>query len=396
MQERLNQSALFRQIAASKHGVVAPIEREILGDDPTEEEFQETSQSSGIPIEEVRRREELARREAMIEVREEVLRQTREKMDAAASEPAATEPEPSEEPVLEHTVTEEEANLREELARREAELEIQEEELRLCQEAAEIRERADNEAVRNREEADAVRRDEQAKEDALRAERDRQRRDAEAERYAAQAEEERRRQLQAEEENQRRALAEAQQRADAAAARLAAAQQRKHDQHMEEIARQENEAERHRRELEEDKKDDRPSLDPRLEQWDDEKSWFQKHEGAVVGSGIGGTILGLLMSLAIMWWNGFWDAPIVDLPADPPAVVTQEPPMPLVSSDADTLLLLQSRGLASPQTPLGEKILEAFEANPDLRVEVMQRVEDTLLGKEQIDTPIIPAGDPEP
>ncbi len=376
LQERLNQSALFRQIAATKHGVVAPIEREVLGEAPSAEEYEETSQSRGVSVEEVRRLEQLARREAMIEVREEVLRRTKDQLDAEDMlEPAPPEPSVPDEPPVPEGIPEAEVLLREELARREVELTNQEEALRQCQEAAEIRERASTEAARrSREEEDIQRREEQDKENAIRAEQEQERRENAALRHSEQAAADRQRQEKAEEEAQLREIEEAQQRADAAANQLVADRRRKHDQRMEEFERQLQEAERQR-----DDRDRNGTLPPQPVKAPEVRDvpWYRRKLGMLF-PGIGGIVFGMLGALTIMWWNGFPPTPPVVDPghavADPVNVVA-----PVVDSDRDTLLLLQSRGLAAPQTPLGKKILEAFEADPAFRVEVMQRVEDTLL-----------------
>lgn len=399
LQERLNQSALFRQIAATKHGVVAPIEREVLGEGPSLEEYEEASRSRSISVEEVRRLEQLARREAMIEVREEVLRRTKDQLDVegtpepAPPEPAPPEPSVPDEPPVPAGIPEAEVILREELARREVELTNQEEALRQCQEAAEIRERASTEATRrSREEADIQRREEQDKENAIRAEQAQARREKDALRRGEQAAADRQRQEKAEEEAQRRELEEAQQRADAAAERLVADRRRKHDQRMEEFERQRQESERQRddRDDHDDRNDTSPELPVKAPEVQD-MPWYRRKLGMLF-PGIGGIVFGMLGALTIMWWNGFPPTPPV---VDPDHVVTDpvNVVVPVVDSDRDTLLLLQSRGLASPQTPLGKKILEAFEADPDFRVEVMQRVEDTLLQKEQPDPLPVPEGD---
>lgn len=51
----------------------------------------------------------------------------------------------------------------------------------------------------------------------------------------------------------------------------------------------------------------------------------------------------------------------------------------IITDERDTLLYLQQKGLAAPRTPLGSKILEAFELNPALREKVMRDVENTLM-----------------
>ncbi len=138
LQEMLDQSAIFRQIACAKNGVTGPHHRNVIGE-VDEDEVQEYAEESGVSIEEVRRREEMARREAMIELREEVLRREQKRLreqeedlrrpddSASSTQPA---PEPIKDPPPGQDMTEEEARRREELARREQLLKDQEDDLR--------------------------------------------------------------------------------------------------------------------------------------------------------------------------------------------------------------------------------------------------------------------------
>lgn len=72
LQEQLDQAAIFRQIACAKNGVTGPINRNVI-DTPSEEEVRHESITTGLTEEEVRRREELARREAEVALREQLL-----------------------------------------------------------------------------------------------------------------------------------------------------------------------------------------------------------------------------------------------------------------------------------------------------------------------------------
>jgi len=286
MQERLDQAAMFRQIAASKHGVPGPIERNVLGTEPSEVEFEQTATTQGIDIEEVKRREELARREALIEVREEVLRRSQETPPPVVTPPPAA-------PTVDQT-----AHLRA-MAERDAEI------LRL---------------KREKDAADEQRRDAKACEAAVRAEQDEQ------------------------------------QRLEAVAAA-----RRQREQEMAEETRQAQEA-AHQAELARitgpEVEDPAPAAPEQRK-----PGWLRRN-----AVGVGGVSTGLagLAAATAMWLSG----------GDPEVT----PPDPIViETEADTLAVLHGQGLAAPRTPLGSRVLEAFEMDPGLREDVMRRVENTLL-----------------
>lgn len=97
------------------------------------------------------------------------------------------------------------------------------------------------------------------------------------------------------------------------------------------------------------------------------KKFWTPAKAAVAG--ITGTGAAAAIAAALLWPAD--DTP--DTPAPP------QPEKAVVDNDAQTLLLLQAKGLAAPRTPLGEKVQEAFEKNPKLRETIMQQIEDTLL-----------------
>ena len=83
LQEQLDQSAVFRQICCAHNGVPGPIAPNVIGDPPTEAEYAMAAQDAGVSVEEVKRREAAARREALVEVREQVINQRELEIEAA-------------------------------------------------------------------------------------------------------------------------------------------------------------------------------------------------------------------------------------------------------------------------------------------------------------------------
>lgn len=74
LQEQLDQGYLFRQMCALSHGLPAPGGPNILSAVTSDEEITEEAQRTGMSEEEVRRREELAAREAITKMREDLLK----------------------------------------------------------------------------------------------------------------------------------------------------------------------------------------------------------------------------------------------------------------------------------------------------------------------------------
>lgn len=379
LQEQLDQAAIFRQIACAKNGVPGPVERNVIGDAPTTEEYEQEALESGIPEADVRRREELARREAMIEVREEVLRRMEQELQNPPTAQQPDEPEPAhpDTPTVHVTtppvgVPTDEARLREDLARREAELNAREEDMRRRQE----------DARRAQEERAA----EQRLEDERRQQADRDRQDAYQQRLnEIEAEAARRR---AEEDERLRQAQEAQAARDRQA-------EEAHQQRMNELERErqaleaqrrrdQEDAER-RRQAEEDRRRNDQSVNVNVDNGQGNQQPSAKPPfwtaAKAAATGVGGTAALAALAAWMLWPDGSKpvdppvtdNTPVVSQPADP------NDGKPVVGNDAQTLLLLQSSGLAAPKTPLGEKVLEAFEKDPSLRERVMKEVESTLL-----------------
>jgi len=263
LQEQLKQNCMFRQIAAKHNGVPGPVTETIIPE-ATQTDYQWAASQTGISEADVQRREELARREAILDVREELMRQALEE----PSKPVKPEPV-----VPAPDVPIDEAKLRAELAAREAALAAREAELR------------------------------------------------------------------------RRAATTPPDTAPQPAPTQPAT----------------------------------PTL-------------WQVFKTALPAAGwVGGPVAGAIAGIGVPWLMGWFEptpqpepVPVVQpQPAptigDPPPPPPQ--PEPVVGSDAQTLLLLQSKGLAAPRTPLGEQVLKAFEKDPALRERFMKEVEDTLLYK---------------
>lgn len=308
LQEQLDQSAIFRQIACAKNGVTGPIARNLIGDEPSEEEIHEESIRSGVSENEVRRREEIARREALVEVREEVLRQQEElakkqaEKDAALVSAPATPPTPD--PNDFPGISEADAVKREELAGKEAAIAVREQALKDQVAQAEKLKTA-NQAT---EAAIADR-------DRLQAERDRL--EAEAKKNA---------------ENQTTPVPVTPPASPAVPPT-----------------------------------NTEPAVTDTTTAKDD-KFWTTPK--VATATGLGGAALAGLVA-----WGMSGDPEITPTPD------TGVPTTEVVDTDRETLLLLESRGLSAPRTPLGEKILEAFEKDPSLRERVMLDVEQTLLSE---------------
>ncbi len=345
LQEQLDQAAIFRQIACAKNGVTGPIERNVIGDMPSDETFQEQAEETGIPEDEIRRREQLARREAMVEVREEVLRRQEEMLaqqdNAAATTPEPVEPTPTQ---PQSGISEEEAKQREDLARREAELDAKEADVARRQKEAQSSTDAERRAAEQRLEEQRL--------EAARREAEWQKRladlDTEAERRRQQEEERLRQQRQQQQDRDQEA-------------------ERQHQAVMADLEKQRRELEEQLRRAQE-VANQKPSVptaptpteppvspQPTESATDDTMSKISKSLpwlAALAGPAV----------LALVGW-ALWP----------------DEQKPAVTTDAETIHLLDTQGLSAPQTPLGEKILEAFKKDPSLRERVMEDVESTLL-----------------
>jgi len=396
LQEQLDQAAIFRKITAAKWGVPGPIERNVIGPLPTEEEYEDYSEDTGVPLAEVKRREELARREAMINVREEVLRRQKELMEQqqadAQNPPTATDPPPVQ-PLPDPAPTdpglsEEEATRREELARREEAARQQEAELQRQQrelEEAEAKRRRDAEehaarmkAEEERLAAEAARQKQlNDEEDALRAREDEQRLKEEQLRHEQEQRKHDRRQQEADAEHKRR-MAEIQAEID-------------------QLRREQEDAARPRPGGDTSQGGNTVIIDntdgASSEDGQTRPSTRPTEPPAGTGSTLGkiakhpaslagGTLLAAALAVYGFGMFGGGDKPDGGNGSETPVVTDPATPgggNPTVGSDQQTLLLLQSKGLSAPQTPLGEKVLEAFRLNPALREQVMKDVEGTLL-----------------
>lgn len=310
LQEQLDQSAIFRQIACAKNGVTGPIARNLIGDEPSEEEIHEESIRSGVSENEVRRREEIARREALVEVREEVLRQQEELAKKQAEKDAIPVPvvPPTPDPNDFPGISEADAAKREELAGKEAAIAVREQALKDQAVQAEKLKTA-NQAT------DAA----IAERDRLQAERDRL--EAEAKKNA---------------ENQTTPVPVTPPVTPPVSPAVPPT-------------------------------NTEPAVTDTTTAKDD-KFWTTPK--VATATGLGGAALAGLVA-----WGMSGDPEITPTPD------TGVPTTEVVDTDRETLLLLESRGLSAPRTPLGEKILEAFEKDPSLRERVMLDVEQTLLSE---------------
>jgi len=280
LQERLDNAALWRRLVATKHGLLGPVERNVIlgSEEPGEVDYQEIATTTGISLEEVKRREELARREAVADLREKILQQ------AETATPDETLPVASPLPT--------EPNLEAELARHEAMMDAQKQEIE--------RLRGELDAAEQRGRTDASM-------------------DAAAERGAA---------LRQDAEQPKEPPTQPQAPSPAPAAQPVCG---------------------------------KPP-----------KTLMQQH-GKTLASGITGA-----GALAVLGWAlGWFDPATVAEPVKP------DPVTPVVTTDQGTLDMLHQSGLAAPRTPLGQSVLEAFQADPSLREEVMRRVEETLLERKK-------------
>jgi hypothetical protein len=304
LQEQLDQSAIFRQIACAKNGVVGPVDRNLIGDEPTRQEIREESTRVGLSEQEVRRREEIARREAMIEVREEVMR----RQEAMALQQA-----------------------QEDAARRQAELDAAAARADLAAKQAD--------AAAKQAEADAVTAKKKTAPVLVApppqlvqqpvpvpvpapvgiSEADAQRREDLARKEAEVA---------AKEEAWRNKMA------------------------VDQIRNQP------------------PTGNPNMATDSSKPFWTTAKVATATG-------LGTAAAVGLAAWGLTGESPFG---GSEPTAATQ-PAESSTLTDRETLLLLESQGLSAPRTPLGEKILEAFEKDPSLRERVMTDVEKTLLAE---------------
>ena len=341
LQEQLDQAAIFRQIACAKNGVPGPTERNVIGPAPSVEEIEQAATETGISTAEMQRREDLSRREAMVSVREEVIRvQATQPDDPLTPDSPPTDVEPP--------ISAEEARRREDLAHREA-ANREAEQVLARQQTADVADQAE------RERQDELRRTEQRTEDERRDQLEADRQQAHTDRLA---------EIEAEATRRREADEERRRQAATAATDAEADRQRVHDERMAELAA------------------NAQGGDATVNVTTPPTTTPPRRISALAGGGMGAAALALS---GLLGWSLLPDdtKPVDSNPGtEVTAPVDGAATPPIVTTDAQTLLLLQSKGLAAPQTPLGVKILEAFELDPSLREKVMQDVERTLLNKE--------------